>query len=807
MTDLLKDIRFGVRILLKRPGTSALAVVALGLGIGLTTTMFSIVQAAFLRGLPFHESERLQHIGRVTPEMGPNDSAQSIPLHDFVDWRRSQQSFEDLGAFTNRAANVTGGLAPERYRASAVTPNMLRILRVAPVAGRDFTDADAEPGAPPTAIVSHRVWMSQFEGDPDFVGQLVRINGVPTTIIGVMPPRFGFPQTQDIWLPLTITLDPKRGAGSFVTVFGRLKPDASRSRASAEMTAIADRLAAEYPENAGMGARIVPYIRRFIGNEPIRALSTMLGAVFGVMLIACANVANLQFARAAERTKEVAVRTALGAGRGRIVRQMLIEGLLLSTAGAGVGLAMAAVGSMLFNRAIVDTNPPFWIHVYLDRTVLAFAGLLAIVAALAASLLPALRATTQDVHAVLKDEGRANTGLRMGRLGRSLIVVEVLLSCCLLIVSGLMIKSVVTIGRITYPYATEDIFVAGIAPNESAYVGATARAQLAGRLETALAAVPGVRDVALANGTPENTGGGPFVIEGQTYARPEDRPSTRRLNVSARFFDVLRIKVTRGRAFTSADVAGSLPVAIVSEDFARKYFPNGDALDRRLRFGSDAQAPLWTIVGVVPRLVASGGPASRVAEQAEIVFVPLAQAPEGSLTVLASTAANPLALTTPVRRVLQTIDQDLALSAPNTLAGSYYQRTWAFRVFGTLFMSFGLAALVLAAAGLYGVLAFSVRRRTQEIGVRMALGADRRGILRMVIWQGMSRVGLGIVLGLVPAWWLAGLMQILLFDVTRTDPTVFATTIGALAGAGLLASVVPALRAASVDPLKALRHD
>ncbi len=800
MDAIFKDLRFGTRMLLKRKGTSALAIVALALGIGLTTTMFSIVQGAFLRGLPFPESERIMHLGRMTPQNTQN--SQSVPVHDLVDWRTSQQSFEDLGAFANRQVNVTGGLAPERYRAAAVTPNMLRILRVAPALGRDFADADAQPGAPPVAIVSHRVWMSQFEGDASVIGRLVRINTSPTTIIGVMPPRFGFPQTQDIWLPWTITLPSKRGTGDSVQVFGRLKPGASIERASTEMTAIAARLAAQYAENKDMGARVVPFIRRFIGNGPIQTLTAMLIAVFGVMLIACANVANLQLARAAERTREIAVRTALGAGRGRIIRQLLLEGLILSAAGAVLGLALAAGGTALFSRAIVDTNPPFWIDVRIDSTVLLFVTALTLAATLAASLLPALRTTRQDVHAVLKDEGRANTGLRMGRFGRSLVIVEVLLSCCLLVVSGLMIKSVVTIGQITYPYATEDVFVAGVSPDSAKYPADADRVRLAERLELALAAMPGVREVTLSSGTPENSGGSSFLIEGQSFAKPEDQPSARRLNVSLRFFDVLRVKLSRGRGFTAADVQGSLPVALVSDDFVRKHFPNADAIERRIRFGSDPKAPWWTIVGVVPRLVSL-----RDQGNAEMVFTPLAQSPILSATILAFGSGDPLALAGPARRALQGIDEDLPLATPNSLARSYYQQTWAFRVFGTLFMTFGLAALVLAAAGLYGVMAFSVRRRTQEIGVRMALGADRRGVVRMILWQGMWRVMLGIVLGLVPAWFLAGAMRNLLFNVTQGDPAVFAATVAALLLAGLVASLVPALRAASVDPLTALRHD
>jgi predicted permease len=314
--------------------------------------------------------------------------------------------------------------------------------------------------------------------------------------------------------------------------------------------------------------------------------------------------------------------------------------------------------------------------------------------------------------------------------------------------------------------------------------------------------VAGVGDVALANGTPENVNGQPFSLEGKAYARPEDRPSARTLSVSPAFFATLRVTLVQGRAFTAGDITGSQPVAIVSDDFVKKHFPDGRAVDKRIQLGGNPEAPWRTIVGVAPRLVSS-----RETGEVEMVFTPLAQSPTSGLMILASTSGDPRALATPVRRALQTVDEDLPLSQPNSLARSYWQRTWAVRVFGTLFMAFGVAALTLSAAGLYGVMAFSVRRRTQEIGVRMALGADRRGVVHMVLWQGMWRVLLGIALGLAPAWALAGLMRGLLFNVTQLDTTVYVLTVVCLLATGFVASVVPALRAASVDPLRALRHD
>ena len=802
---MIADFRYGFRMLVKRPGTSLLAIVALGLGIGLTTTMFSIVQGAFLRGLPFEESERIIHLGRVnvTDAAAANPNIQAVPLDDLKDWREAQQSFEELAAFQQRTANVTGGLAPERYRAASLTPNALHVLRVAPIAGRDFTAADAEPGAPAVAIISYRVWQSQFRGDRAVVNQVVRVNGTPTTIIGVAPDKFGFPQAQDFWMPLTIKLPEKRNGGDAAQVFGRLKREVSLEQAQTEFMGIGQRLSSQYPENKDLRPRLTPYVRRFIGNQVISTLLAMLLAVFGVMLIACANVTNLQLARAAERTREIAVRTALGAGRLRIVRQLLVEGLMLAALGAGLGLGIAALGTGLFNRAIVDTVPPFWIDIRLDPTVLAFATGLTVIAALAASLLPAFRATRQDVNATLKDEGRANTGLHMGRFSRWLVVAEVLLSCCLLVVSGLMIKSVVVIGTVKYPYPASQIFVGNVSLDAKTYPKDEDRYRAFERIETALKSAPGARAVTLSTGSPENTGGNSIAIDGQTYAKPQDQPNVRRLTISPGYFDVLQVTKLQGRGFTSADTAAAPPVAIVSDDFVKKFYPDGNAIGRRIKIGTGEQAKWWTIVGVAPKLIAlrdgQGNP--------ETVYTPITQDSTTGITLLVLTGGDGTSFTSEARSAIATVDQDLVIGNPNSLAASYWSQTWAFRVFGSLFMSFGFAALVLASAGLYGVMAFSVRRRTQEIGVRMALGADRPGVVRMILWQGMWRVALGIALGIGPAWWLGGAMSQLLFNVTPTDVTVYSLTIGGLLLAGFLASVVPALRAASVDPLVALRRE
>jgi predicted permease len=788
-------------MILKRPGTSLLAVIALGLGLGLTTTMFSIVQGAMLRGLPFEDSHRIMYVGRRSATQPATSSAQPLSPHDFVDYSATQRSFESLAGFTQLSVNVTGGLAPERYRGARITTNTLRTLRVVPVMGRDFTDADGQPGAPAVALVSYRVWASQFEKDPGVLGQPVRINGVPTTIVGVLPERFGFPTAQDLWLPVQITRPATRGEGQQLQTFGRLRPGISRDEAAADLRAIARRLEQQYPENKGLTAEVQPYVERFIGREPRVTLTAMLGAVFGVLLIACANVMGLQLARAAERTKEFAVRSALGAGRRRIIRQLLLEGLILSGAGALLGLALAAVGTNLFNANIQDTTPPFWIDIRIDLTVLGFVAALTIVATLVSSLVPALRATRLNLSGALADEGRGNTGLQMGRFSRWLVVGEVLLSCALLVVSGLMIKSIVSLGRIDYPFETDRVFMATFTLDEEKYRTDRDVAEALARLEERWSAVPGAQRVALSTGLPGQGGGSLMLLEGRTYASDNERPTVLRAAVSPSFFDTLSVPILRGRGFTAADTLDAPRVAIVDAAYAARFFPGTDPLGHRMKLSGEPAAPWRTIVGLVPALAADRDRD----EQAEGVYVPLAQSPSRFATVLAAAAGPPLALTSPIRLAARDVDPDLPLAGSNTAAAQLRTRNWHIRVFGSLFMSFGLTALLLASAGLYGLMAFSVRRRTQEIGVRMALGASRLGIVWMIVWEGVWRVALGVALGLVPAYVLGGLMEALLFRVTRSDPVVFGATVLALIASAVAASMVPALRAARVSPLVAIK--
>jgi predicted permease len=574
------------------------------------------------------------------------------------------------------------------------------------------------------------------------------------------------------------------------------------ARAASEFAALARRLAETRPESRDLVIRVDPYLDQAVPRQIATTFYAMLGAVFGVMLIACVNVTNLQLARAAERTKEYAIRSALGSGRWRIVRQSLAEGLILSLAGAAIGVVLTQAGTTYFMSAIADTQPPFWIDVRLDPTVLLFVILIVVATTIVSSMAPGLRVARIDANAVLKDDARGATSVRMGRFGRSLVIVEVTVSCALLVVSGLMVRSILMSTRLDHPFATRDVFFGQTRLEERVYADPSALRRAIEALDVQLAQVPGVRSAALTTSVPGYAGTPQFSLDGVSYARPEDRPRARRTFITPGYFDALGVSVRIGRLFTAADTEGALPVAIVDDAFVARHLPHGNALGARIRIGDEKQ-PWRTIVGVAPSLVL----ANRASQIVESVYTPLTQSPQRGLVVIARTAGDPMALATTLRTLVARSLGDSPLVNVNSLDGELWRNGWEVRLFGGLFLAFGAAALLLAAVGLYGVMSFTVRRRTQEIGVRMALGASRRGVLGLVLWHGVWRVAFGVTLGLVPGWYLATFMSGLLDGVSPSDPLVYVTTAITLLISGALATLVPALRASSVDPLTALRQE
>ncbi len=806
---MLRDISLGLRTLRKTPGLALVATIALTFGIGLTTMMFSIVYGAMLKGLPFEGGDRIAAIFMTNPEKDIRQS--SINLQDYADIAAAQTSFESFGGWTSGTMNVSGTERAERFSGSWITVQGFSMPGIAPLYGRAFLPGEDTPTGAKVAVIGYDMFQSRFGGDRTVIGRTIRVNGVPYEVVGVMPDGFAWPNNDQLWLPMqTDPLVGKRSEGLYLQTAGKLKPGVTMEQATAEVNTIYDRLAQSYPEtNKGQKARISGFTEAFIGPEPRQLLWTMLGAVFFVLLIACANVANLLLDRAAHRSKEVGVRTALGASRGAIVRIFLSEAFVLASIGTVLGMLVAKGGIDLFNRAIADTQPPFFIQIGLFAPVMAFAIGVAVLATLFSGLIPAIQASRPDIAEVLKDESRGASSLKVGRISKALIVFEVALSCGLLVASGLMIKSVAKARTMDVGFEMASVFTARVG-FPSAYTDTTAQRLFFEQLDERVTGLPGVHAAAIASGLPgaqQGMNGNNFGIEGKTYAEPRERPEARTASVTPGFFRTLDIPLRKGRLFDATDRLTSLPVAIVNERFATRFFPDADVLGQRIDMGSGrpGEPAKWvTIVGVIPDIRA-GDPEE---PYPAVVLRPFAQEHANfAYIALRTLEGEPMSFADPVRGVVSSLNPDIPIYWPMTLDAAVAQPLWFIRVFGTMFMGFGLVALFLASIGLYAVMSFSVSRRTREVGIRMALGATAKDVVRLLLSQGWFQLGLGLVIGLVLAGLLGRLLSVILFDVKPLDPVVFGAVAFTLLGTGTLACLIPARRATRVDPSDAMRSE
>ena len=808
MDTLLADLRYALRGLLRAKGTAVIAVVALALGIGLTTLMFSIVYGAMYRGLPFEGAERIVTLSRTNPSADELDLGATT--HDLADWRERQRSFERLAGFYSGTVNVRGSERPDRYSGGFLTAGALETLGVQPVLGRSFTAEDERPGASVALLLGWRVWQERYGGDREVLGRAVSVNGSAGHIAGVMPEGFEFPVAQEVWIPLREdVLATPRGQGTAITAFGKLRPGVEVDAANAELAAIAAELADTWPEtNEGIGVLVRPFTETFLGPEERATLFAMLATVALVLLIACANVANLLLARAAVRTKDVAIRSALGASRRRVVVQLMTEALVLAGAGALLGTGLARVGIGLFDRAVAPTDPPFWFVFQIDAPILLFVAGVSALAAVASGVIPALRASATDLNSILKDESRGSSSLHIGRLSRGLVVAEVAMSVALLVASGLMVQSVVRLDRRVLPFPTEDVFTARVAVFEERFPDAAARGRFWEDVEDRVASLPGGRATGLMVQLPGlGDGQRPVQVDGASYTADRDVPESRVGVVSPGFFGAFEVEALQGRLFTRLDAAGAPPVAIVNESFVKERFPDGQALGRRVRGGGlETEEPWREVVGVVPDLVMEGVDDSD-RESPAGMYWPLAQDDERFISVAARADGAPLALTAAVRDAVVAADADTPIYFVDTLQGRIDEDLWFYGVFGTLFAVFGAAALFMASVGLYGVMSFSVSRRVQEMGIRMALGAEGRQVRALVLRQGMSQIAVGMLFGSGLAALAAKGLQ---FIVLGGDPwhlPTFVAVFLVLALTGLAASAVPAVRATRVQPVEALRYE
>ncbi|MHC1769024.1 MAG: ABC transporter permease [Verrucomicrobiia bacterium] len=802
---MLNDFRFALRQLLKNPGFTAPAVITLALGIGVNTTIFSFVNAVVLRPLPFRNPERLVFIDESNPRQGFDRLSVSYP--DYLDWKQQNAVFEDIGLYGHTAYTLAGREQPERLSGAEVTASLFTMLGVQPVLGRHFTLGEDQPGAAPVVLLGHSIWQRRCGGDTNLLGQVLTLDGRSHTVVGIMPPGFAFPQQAQLWTPLVID-DPESHRGSHSCAgLARLKPRVTIEQARTEMNEIARRIAEAHPKtHADVGVVLGPLHEEWGGEVPAM-LWLLLGAVGFVLAIACVNVANLFLARALARRKEFAMRAALGATRWRTMRQLLMESLVLSGAAAlvGWGLAHWGVEAVL---AIVPGEIPFWMQFALDERVLAFTLAVTLVTSVLFGLVPAWGAAQTDLNETLKENARsATSGLRRPRLHTALVVAEVALAVVLLSGAGLMIASFLRLQQVNPGFNPEHVLVFDLSLPPGKYADANRQTAFYRSLRERLAAVPGVKGAAGISHLPltGRSWGNDYAVEGQEATRPAEVQIGNARVVTPGYFRTLEVPLLAGRDFTDADTANSPPVIIIDATLSRRFFTDRDPLGHRIKLGGpDSTAPWMTIVGVA-------GEVKHYGLDQDIrpgFYLPHAQHPRAFLTLVVRTAlADPATVAGTLRREVQGIDPDLPVFNLRTMQDLVSQSCWRQRLLSQLFTVFSTLGITLAAVGIYAVMACGVVQRTHEIGVRMALGARRADVLKLVVRQGMGAVGLGMILGLGADFGLLRLLASQLYEVSALDLPTYGGAALLILGVALAACYLPARRATQVDPMVALRTE
>jgi len=793
---------------MRKPGVAISAILALGLGVGLATTIFSFVYAASYRPLPVPEGNRILHLEMEDPSRGRRELA--VGYHDFLDWSAHQSTFEGLAAFYRGTVNLSGQQRPERYFGGFLTTNAFDVLEVEPILGRGFLPEEDHVGAPDVAVTAHSVWQVRYGGDPEIVGRSVRVNGVPTTIIGVMPEGFAFPYWEDIWLPLRIdALTTERGSGPGLEVYGRLRDGVDLEEARAEFAGISARLADAYPAtNKDLVAFVEPYTESYRADDTRLATTIFLGFGIAVLLIACFNVANLLLAQAVVQTRDMAVRVAMGASPGRVIAGVLEQALLLAAAGALGGIVLTATGLAFLDRWITSTATfplPFWMELTVDTPILLFVLAAVCVSALASGLLPALRASKTDVHETLTDTSWGNSSLRVGRISRVLVLGQITGTAVLLILAGHLALQVANVRRAEYGYPTRNVLTARVGLFDGVFPTREERLSFYRELKLRLEDRPAVVAVALSTVLPGTEAGiRRAAIQGHDYPEATDVPTTRISFVTPGFFDAFETRVIEGRAFTDNDDDEGFPVAIVNSPFVERFFSGEDPVGRQIRLGwPEPEGPWRTVVGVVPDMGMDG--AMQPDGDPEGVYLPVVQMDARFMSVAVITRGPPLAFVPTLRDEVAALQGDTPVYFVRTLHDAINTSLLDVVLVGSLLWALALAAFVLASLGLYGVTSFLAGQRTRELGVRVALGAKAGDVLRLIVRQGAWQILLGLAAGVLLSAGLTAVMESGGMEtVPHSTPVTLAVCL-VLALTGFFAVVVPAWKAAKVDPVDAFR--
>jgi putative ABC transport system permease protein len=815
MFSLFSDFKHGLRVLLKNPAYTAAAILVLALGIGANTAIFSVVNAVLLRPLPFRDPARLMQVWHVPPPKSfPGMTEFAVSAANFIDWQKQNHVFDKMAILTGSALTLAGNDQPEELQGAAVSSDFFSTMQVRPLLGRTFTDDEDRPGKNHVIVLSYGLWKTRFAANPDIVNRTVNFEGEPYTIAGVMGEKFDYPDFAQYWKPMGWTDKERvvRGEHHYLVV-ARLKSDITVSQARAEMNTISSRLAEQYPDDdKGWGAVIVP-LREERVAQVRPSLLILLGAVAFVLLIACANVANLVLAKTLGRRKEIAVRLALGASTGRIIQQILAETILLSTAGAALGLALAHFGIQLTVKFLAG-NLPKSTEVTLDAGVLLFTLALAITTGFLAGILPALRLTRTNVNDALKQGlGKTDSDSSGGRTRGILVVSEVALSLMLLVGAGLMIRSLWQLAAVDAGFDPHNLLTMTMVVTGNKYSRPIDEIAFYDRTLSKVRALPGVTSAGLIDTLPITQDGShqPVAIEGRPVQAMSEQPEVDTRSISAGYLTTMHIPLRRGRDFSSADAPGRPATAIISESMAKRFWPNEDAVGKHLAMTFNP-GKVREVIGIVGDVKLTG---LDTASSESTIYLPMSQTSAApyedwrpfSMQLAVRTTSQPASLTSAVTAAIHSIDPTQpvvdVMTMDDLIATSLSQRR--FSMF--LLAAFAVLALLLAAVGIYSVLSFAVRRRVREIGIRVALGAETKDILRLVVTEGMKPALLGLALGVAGALALGRVVASFIYGIAPYDPLTFAAVAALLATVALLASIIPAFRAARIEPTRALREE
>ena len=824
MNTIFQDLRYGTRMLLKTPAITFIVVLALALGIGANTAIFSVLNAVVLRPLPYDKPDELLFLNErsaVLDEM-------SISYPNFTDWRNQNHVFEKIGVYNRNSYNLTGNGEAERILTAQCSADLFSALRASALVGRVFTNDEDKPGASPVVVLSYALWQRRFGGQNSILNQPITLNGKSYTVIGVMPPDYAYPSRVEMWVPVgPLSDDPnsnwkERGNHPGLYAVARLKPGMTQAQAQADMNTIAANLNKQYPDsNAQDGIRIRTLTEIVVGQTVKDTLWILFGAVAFVLLIACANIANLLLARATARRKEMAIRAAMGAGRWRIARQLLTESLLLAIIGGGLGLGIARA-AIKFILYMSPTAIPRSREIALDWRVLAFTLGVSVVTGILFGLVPALQAGEVDVHETLKEAGRGTSARHW--LRSSLVIVEVATTMVLLVGAGLMIRSFYRLENVNPGFSYENLTSFTVALPQKKYATLEQRTTFFNQLVQNLRSMPGVQYVGAASGLPLGNNGWQtsFMVDGRPKPPPADTPLMEACTVTPDYFRAMNIPLRRGRYYNDRDdrsfiagkdlsklnegeriVAGT-NVLIIDEEFAKRYWPGEEAVGKRIKFGTDPSSPVLEVVGVVGRvkMEALDDDSNRVQG-----YFSFAQVPFTGMTIVVKGNGDPNQLIAAARNQVRSLDPDQPIYNIRTMDEIRGESVAPQRLNLMLLSIFAGIAFVLAIVGIYGVMSYAVTQRTHEIGIRMAIGAQPRDVFKMILGQGMMLTTIGMVAGLVGAFALTRLMATMLFNIKPTDPLTFAVVAGLLVAVALIACYIPGRRATKVDPVNSLRYE